>query len=46
VVETNENYGICLQKNQDDFRNALNKVINDMKADGSLQALLHKYNAA
>ncbi len=46
VIETNENYGICIQKNQDDFRNAINKVINDMKADGSLQALLHKYNAA
>ncbi len=46
VVETNENYGICIQKGQDNFRNAINKVINDMKADGSLQALLHKYNAA
>jgi ABC-type amino acid transport substrate-binding protein len=45
VIATNENYGICIQKNQDDFRDALNKVINDMKADGSLQALLHKFNA-
>jgi ABC-type amino acid transport substrate-binding protein len=46
VITTNENYGICIQKSQDDFRNAINKVINDMKSDGSLQALLHKYNAA
>jgi ABC-type amino acid transport substrate-binding protein len=46
VIATNENYGICIQKNQDDLRNAINKVINDMKADGSLAALLHKYNAA
>jgi polar amino acid transport system substrate-binding protein len=46
VITTNENYGICIQKNQDDLRNAINKVINDMKADGSLAALLHKYNAA
>jgi ABC-type amino acid transport substrate-binding protein len=46
VIQTNENYGICIQKNQDDFRNAINKVINTMKSDGSLDALLHKYNAA
>ena len=46
VITTNENYGICIQKNQIDFRNAINKVIADMKADGSLAALLHRYNAA
>jgi ABC-type amino acid transport substrate-binding protein len=46
VIQTNENYGICIQKGQENFRNAVDKVISDMKADGSLQALLHKYNAA
>jgi ABC-type amino acid transport substrate-binding protein len=46
IIQTNERYGICIPQNQVNFRNALNKVIEDMKADGSLQALLHKYNAA
>jgi ABC-type amino acid transport substrate-binding protein len=45
VIPTNEHYGICIQKGQDEFRNAVDKVINDMAADGSLHALLLKYNA-
>ncbi|MGD0818508.1 MAG: ABC transporter substrate-binding protein [Methanomassiliicoccales archaeon] len=44
VIQTNENYGICIQKNQTDFRNALNTVVDTMKADGSLQATILKYN--
>lgn len=44
IIETNENYGVCIQRNQTDFRNAINTVIDNMKADGSLQALILKYN--
>ena len=45
VIHTNERYGICIPQNQVGLRNALDKVIDDMKADGSLQTLLLKYNA-
>jgi polar amino acid transport system substrate-binding protein len=45
VIPTNEHYGICIQQGQGDFRAAVDKVINDMAADGSLHALLLKYNA-
>ncbi len=43
VIQTNEQYGICIQQNQNDLRDAINKVINDMKADGSMEALLQKW---
>jgi ABC-type amino acid transport substrate-binding protein len=43
VIQTNENYGICIQQNQKDLRDAINKVINDMKANGSMEALLQKW---
>lgn len=45
VIPTNEHYGICLQQNQPNFRNALNNVINSMMADGSLNATILKYNS-
>jgi ABC-type amino acid transport substrate-binding protein len=45
IIETNESYGICIQKNQLNFRNALNEVISGLKADGSLTGLLLKYKA-
>ena len=45
VVHTNENYGVCIPKNQTNFRSAIDNVINEMKADGSLYAILFKYNA-
>jgi polar amino acid transport system substrate-binding protein len=44
IIQTNENYGICIQQNQTAFRNAINSVIDTMKADGSLQALILKYS--
>jgi ABC-type amino acid transport substrate-binding protein len=44
VIQTNENYGICIPQNQNDFRIAVNHVIETMKADGSLQALILKYS--
>lgn len=45
TMETDQNYGICIQKNQPNFRNALNEVISGMRADGSMDALLLKYQA-
>ena len=44
IIQTNENYGICIPQNQIPFRNAVNAVIESMKADGSLQALILKYS--
>jgi polar amino acid transport system substrate-binding protein len=45
VIPTNEHYGICIQQDQQDFRNAVDKVIQGMINDGSMHALLLKYHA-
>ncbi len=45
VIPTNEHYGICIQQNQPNFRNAVDNVIQSMIDDGSMHALLLKYNA-
>ena len=45
VIPTNEHYGICIQQNQNNFRDAVDNVISGMLADGSMNALLLKYNA-
>jgi ABC-type amino acid transport substrate-binding protein len=45
VIPTNEHYGICIQQNQANFRNAVDNVIQSMIDDGSLHALLLKYHA-
>ena len=43
LISTNEHYGICIQQNQQNFRNAVDNVIQGMIDDGSMHALLLKY---
>jgi|GEM_PF-564879 polar amino acid transport system substrate-binding protein len=45
VIPTNEHYGICIQQNQQNFRTAVDNVIQGMIDDGSMHALLLKYHA-
>jgi ABC-type amino acid transport substrate-binding protein len=45
VIPTNEHYGICIQQNQQNFRTAVDNVIQGMIDDGSMHALLVKYHA-
>ena len=44
-VASNESYGICIPQNQVNFRNAVDNVISDMMTDGSMKALLLKFDA-
>ncbi len=44
-VASNESYGICIPENQVNFRNAVDNVISHMMADGSMKALLLKFDA-
>jgi ABC-type amino acid transport substrate-binding protein len=45
VIPTDEHYGIVCPKDQAALLNAVNDAINDMKADGSLAAIITKWQA-
>jgi polar amino acid transport system substrate-binding protein len=43
VIPTNEQYGIAIQKGQSALVVEINKAINAMKADGTLQEIINKW---
>jgi polar amino acid transport system substrate-binding protein len=46
TIITNEEYGVMIAKGNTALKYAINQIIAEMKDDGSLQAILVKYNCA
>jgi polar amino acid transport system substrate-binding protein len=43
IIETNENYGIMIPQNEPELKAAINAIIAEMIADGSLQQIINKW---
>ncbi len=43
VIETNENYGIMIPQDEPELKAAINAIIAEMIADGSLQQIINKW---